>query len=83
MYERMLYTPMETHLSSSIYTPLFSGHKSNCHRDPSQDRVVCEEEQKWVIVTLDGDFPQTISPTNPPLKRYPGPHQHHKLIKIY
>ena len=46
MSERMFHTPLEPHPSSSMYPPLFSGHKSDRHKDPSQDRVVYEEEPK-------------------------------------
>ena len=35
----------------------------------------------WVIVTLAGAFPWNKSPTNIPLKRYPGQHWHHKIVK--
>ena len=46
MSERIFHTPLEPHRSSSIYPPLFSGHKSDRHKDPSQDGVVHEEEPK-------------------------------------
>ena len=46
MSEQMFHTPLEPHPSSSIYPPLFSGHKSDRQKDPSQDRVVYEEEPK-------------------------------------
>ena len=46
MSEQMFHTPLEPHPSSSIYPPLFSGHKSDRHKDPSQDWVVYEEEPK-------------------------------------
>ena len=77
MSERMFHTLLEPHPSSSIYTPLFSGHKSDRHKDPSQDRVVYEEEQNRVIVTLSGACHQIPSPTTLPLKRDPGPHRHY------
>ena len=46
MSEKMFHNPLEPHPSSSIYPPLFSGHKSDRHKYPSQDRVVDEEEPK-------------------------------------
>ena len=46
MSERMFHTQLAPHPSLSIYPPLFSGHKSDRHKDPSQDRVVYEEEPK-------------------------------------
>ena len=46
MYERMFHTSLEPLPSSSIYPPLFSGHKSDRHIYPSHDQVVYEEEKK-------------------------------------
>ena len=77
MYERMFHTPLEPHPSSFIYPPLFSGQKSDRHKDHLQDRVVYEEEQNWVIVTLAGACPKTPSPRTHYLKQDPGPHQHY------
>ena len=37
--------------------------------------------QNWVIVRLAGACPQTPYPKTLPIKRYPGPHQHHKIVK--
>ena len=76
----MFHTPLEPHPSSYIYPPLFSGHKYDRHKDPSQDRVVYKEEPNWVIVTLAGAFPQTPSPTTLPIKLDTGPHRHHKTV---
>ena len=39
--------------------------------------------QNWVIVTLAGAFPRILYPTTIPIKRDPGPHRHHKIVKIY
>ena len=46
MSERMFHTPLEPHPSLSIYPTLFSGHKYDRHKDPSQIWVVYEEEPK-------------------------------------
>ena len=42
----MFHTPLEIYPYLSIYPPLFSGYKSDRHKDPSQYRVVYEEEPK-------------------------------------
>ena len=62
MSEGMLHTPLEPHPSLSISPPLFSGHKSEHHINPSQDRVVYEEEPKlgycdtWWSLSSDSIF---------------------------
>ena len=78
----MFHTPLEIYPSSSIYPPLYSGNKSDFHNYPSLDRVVCEEEPTWVIMTMSEACPQTPYPRTLPLKRDLGPHQHNELVKI-
>ena len=82
MYERMLHTPLELYPSSSIYPPLFSGHKYDRHGDPSHDQVVYEEEKKLGYCDTGWSLSSTPSPTTLPLKLYPGPHEHYKIVKI-
>ena len=55
----MFHTPLEPHPSSSIYPPLFSGHKSDHHKDPSRDRVVIWMRMDVVPVEY-GTFAQTF-----------------------
>ena len=38
--------------------------------------------QNWVIMTLDGACPHITYPITLPLKLNPGPHRHHKIVKI-
>ena len=81
MSEQIFHTTLEPHPYLSITPTLFSGRKPDRHRNPSKDQVVYEEEPN-VIVTLPGACYQTPSTLTPPIKRDPGPHGYHKIVKL-
>ena len=54
-YGQVLNIILEQHTYSSIYPPLFSGQKSDLHRDPSHVQVVYEKKKQgycdtgWIL----------------------------------
>ena len=71
MSERMFHTPLEPLPSSSIYQPLFPGHKSDHHKYPSRDQVVYEKEPKLGYCDTGWSFSsESISNNSPSQARY-------------